>query len=455
MTAVMRAVALPTGNRRLRAALVRGGRMVDERLLAAGEHLTVGPTERSTFVVAGLGASARLLEWSRAGYRLHLAPEMSGRVALGGEIAEVSGRGARAPVALDDEARGKIVVGDALVLFHFVAVPVAAARPQLPLAARQGAFGGLDWKTTCIAAFSFLFHFGAMGTAYADFTDSTIDDDGARLVQTVGNLRALGPPPPLPTLEEHDAAKSSEGAKLIDPKATAHATAKSGHAGPARADGPSGGGGRMSDQRARDIADQLGRESGAMVVALGGGTSGATGRVLEAGDMPMGMLDGAARDAGGTRTSGVFGLNTGGGFGPVRPGAASRGLPGSVDGKREVSEGDTGRVVAPKRAPGNASVAPPEPLGGDVPDMPRTVNGLKGMLRACYRHAQDEDPNMRGSVRVTARIAPNGDVTSVQAANSGLSASMVACVTRVVRGAQFSPSPNGGAVAIPMTFIPQ
>jgi hypothetical protein len=457
MTAVMRAVTPPTGSRALRAALVRGGKMVDERIVPAGEHLTVGPTERSTFVVAGLGASVRLLEWSRAGYRLHLEEGMSGRVSVGGEITEVGGKGARPAIALDDEARGKVVVGDAMVLFHFVALPAAAARPQLPLAARQSAFDGLDWKTTCIAAFSFLFHFGAMGTAYADFTDSTIDDDGARLTQTLGSLHQL--PAILPDIEDHtNPATSTDAASRAEAKHTGgQASGKTARSGPPKASsGGSSGGGRTSDVRARQIADDLARESGAIALAIGGAGGSATDRVLEHGETPMGLLDGAARDAGGTRMGGVLGLNTGGGgFGPVRPGERSGGLPGSAEVKREVREGDTGIVVAPKRPPGRADVAPPEPLGGDVPDAPRTVGGLKGMLRTCYRHAQDEDPNMRGSVRVTARIAPNGDVTSVQAANSGLSAKMVACVTRVVRGAQFSPSPNGGAVAIPMTFIPQ
>jgi TonB family protein len=81
---------------------------------------------------------------------------------------------------------------------------------------------------------------------------------------------------------------------------------------------------------------------------------------------------------------------------------------------------------------------------------------MRGALRACYKRALDEDPNMHGTVRVTASIAPNGEVKSVQPAASGLSSNMVACVTRVVRGAQFSAPEGGGAtLVIPMTFVPQ
>ena len=62
---------------------------------------------------------------------------------------------------------------------------------------------------------------------------------------------------------------------------------------------------------------------------------------------------------------------------------------------------------------------------------------------------------MRGSVRVTATIAPSGEVTSAQAAGSGLSSSMIACVIHVVRGAQLGPPEGGATVVILMGFLPQ
>ena len=95
-------------------------------------------------------------------------------------------------LADDDESRGRIAVSDAVVLFHFVEPQVVAARPELPLAARQGILDGLDWKTTCIAAFSFLFHFGALGAAYSDFADTTIQDDGVWVTQAPWCLTHAG-----------------------------------------------------------------------------------------------------------------------------------------------------------------------------------------------------------------------------------------------------------------------
>jgi TonB family protein len=452
MTAVMRAMAKPTGSRALRAALVRGGKIVDERVLSPGEHLTVGPTERSSFVVVGLPSGVRLLEWTRAGYRLHLAAGMDGRVALGGEITQLGGAGAS--VTLDDEARGRIALGDALVLFHFVAAPAPAARARLPLAVKQRTFDGLDWRTTCIAAFSFLFHFGAMGTAYADFTDSVVEDDGVRVATALGVLRSM--PPVLPPLEEHGAAPSDPKSPEGGPAHHGPSPGRTARPGPAHPGPAENRGGALSDARARAISQQLEAEGGLMLLAIGSRTGGSTQVVLDGPDLPGGMLDGAAASAMGTH-AGATGLNLAVGGGVVRPGAVGGLRVGeAAHVGRDVHEADVGNTTGPRKPVASAMVSPPETMGGRLPDGPQVVNGLRGMLRACYKHALDEDPNMRGTVRVTAKIGPNGEVSSVQAANSGLSSSMVACVSRVVRGAQFGPPEGGAAVVnIPMTFIPQ
>ena len=459
MTSVMRAVARPTGSRALRAALVRGGRIVDERVVAAGEHLTVGSTERSTFVVAGLGSSFRVLEWTRSGYKLHLAPGMSGRVAVGGEVAEVGGAaGSRAPIALDDEARGKIALGDALLLFHFVVPQAAAPRAQLPLAVRRGAFDGLDWKTTIIAAFSFLFHFGLVGSAYADFADTTIDEDGARVATVIGMLHDL-PKPPLETPAEegktadngkpkdadHPAPHPRPGPRQAEPGQQPRRRRALGRRAPRRRAGP----GDRPAARARGAA---------MLMAIGGGEGHRSiDRVMDGSDMPMLPVGDAARDPGGTRTGGVAGLNLGSGTGgPIRVGDHGHGM-AVADLGRDGHADETGVVNAPKKPIPGTSVDPPTVPVGRLPGAGKAVAGMRGLLRQCFKHELDRDPNARGTVRVTAKIGSNGEVTSVQVANGGLSSEMGSCVSRVVSGADFGPPQDGGAamVTIPMTFIPQ
>jgi hypothetical protein len=449
MTAVMRAVAPRTRARTLRAALVRGGRIVDERVLAPGEHLTVGPSEHSSFVVPSLASSVRLIEWSRGVYSLRLGRGMSGRIAASNTIRDLDA-GARAPIALDDDARGRIRVGDALVLFHFVEPPTPVARPQLPLSVRRGAFDGLDWRTTCIAAFSFLFHFGAVGTAYADFADPVIDDDGVRVATTVGVLRTL---PSVPTTEipGEERPNRDDSAKVSE--ATPHTKTGGNPKTPSGGNAHPAGGGGMNNVKAQAIADQLRAEGQAMLEVLGGGTGGATGRVLQQGDVPAGMLEGIAASRGGAVPGGPALLGMGGGT--VRPGSRGNGLGGPVETKRDTRD-EAGTSGGPKKPIPGTTVAPPETTVGKVPDAGRVIGGLRGMLRACYRHELDDNPAASGTIRVTATIGSNGEVRNVQAANSGLSSKMTGCVSGVVRGAQFGPPEGGSAiVTVPMTFIPQ
>jgi hypothetical protein len=344
-------------------------------------------------------------------------------------------------------------VGDALVLFHFVQVAAPTARPQLPLAVRRGAFDGLDWRTTCIAAFSFLFHFGAVGTAYADFADATIDDD-FRMAETVQILKSLPPLPPIEGgLEEktnrEDASKPSVPTPHARPSG---GTPKPGAGGNPR---PGGGGGSMSDVHAHTVADQLRAEGQAMLEVLGGKNDGATGRVLAQGDVPMGMLNGIAASERGANPGGPAIIGSFGG-GTVRPGERRGGLPGTPEVKRDVKTDETGTVGGPKKPIPGTTVSPPETTVGRVSDAGRVIGGLRGMLRACYRHELDDNPSAQGTVRVTATIGPNGDVRTVQTANGGLSSKMSACVSGVVKGAQFSPPEGGSAIiTVPMTFIPQ
>jgi hypothetical protein len=449
MTAVMRAMPRPDGHKALRVALVRGGRVIDERVLPRGANLTIGPTEHSTFVVPGLRSSVRLIEHVRGAYRLNPAPGARGRIAREGEavdLAQLTG-----PLPLDDTARGKIALGDALVLFHFVEPTVPAPRPALPIAVKQGLLGDADWRTTIIAAFSFLFHFGALGTVYSDYADDVVDE-GSRVLATVQTLRELPAPPPL----EVPHAEAASGA-TDKPSDTAQKTVSARPGGGTARPGPSGGGGggKLSNERAAAIASALDGMDGAMVLAIGGKGHNAIDRVLEHGENPTGMLDGVAGDASGVRTAGVAGLNMNASPGVVRPGERPRGLPGDPGPVTNVN--DSGKQAEVKKPVPSTTVAPPEMGGGTVPGAGATIGGLKGMLRACYKRTLDEDPTARGTVRVTAKIAPNGDVASTQAANSGLPAGMVTCVSRVVKGAQFN-APEGGVGAvlvIPMTFIPQ
>jgi hypothetical protein len=455
MTAVMRAAPRRAGSKVLRAAVVRGGRVLEERILPRGTSLTVGPTERSTFVVADtrVPASFALIEWSGAsggGWALHLASAMEARVSLGARAVDAG----MEPIPLADAARGKITIGDTIVLFHFIDPPVPPPKPELPLAARKALFDDLDWKTTFIAAFSFLFHFGAVGAIYSDFADGVVDDE-ARVASVVEIIHDLPAPPQIE--QRHDEAPSPDARSTADATTTKAPSAQGGRVAGARpTHGDAGQGERMSDARMRDIARQLADADGAMVLAIGvRSNKGAAGRVLEGGEVPAGMLDGVAAGAGGVAAGNVAGLHIGGdGGGAVRPGERGRGLGGVADTRADARSGDSGRAVEVKKPVGNLNLSPPSVMGSDLPDAPRVVAGMQAGLRLCYKRGLEEDPTMQGSVRVTAQVGPNGEVRSAQpSGGGGLSSGVISCVVSRVRSAQFGQPASGGAtVVIPMMF---
>jgi TonB family protein len=219
---------------------------------------------------------------------------------------------------------------------------------------------------------------------------------------------------------------------------------------------------KAGDAAAREIARMLEEEDRHVLLAIGStGKKGKTSidNVLGVkSEMPTGPLGQAAGDKHGAGPGGVADLNLGGSGGVVRPGERTGcTFCGPDVGRRDPATDDVGRQAEVKKPVPSTTVSRPDVAVGNLPDAGKVVASLRPMLRACYKHELDFDPNAKGSVRVTATIGPNGDVSSVQTAVSGLSSGMNACVSRVVRGAPFGAPVGGGSaqVAIPMSFYPQ
>src|SRR6516164_5975666 len=184
MTAVMRAMQQSSGPKVLRIGLVTSGRILEERIVKQRTTVTVGPSEKSTFVIqANLPTQFKLFELIGNDYHLNFLDGMTGRVALASGITDLvalKGQAKRVgpayQIRLSEEARGKVVVGDTTFLFQFVAPPPVQPKPQLPVSVTRGATS-IDWATTMITAFSFLIHFSAIGSIYSEWLDPVVDYD--------------------------------------------------------------------------------------------------------------------------------------------------------------------------------------------------------------------------------------------------------------------------------------
>jgi len=462
MTAVMRAMPQVTGPKVLRIGLVQGGKVIEERVIKQRTHVTIGPSEKSMFVIPSkaIPPNFKLFELQGGEYCLNFLDGMTGRVALKtgiSDLAALKGQAKRVPlgnlqayqVPLSEEARGKVVVGETTFLFQFVAPPPVQPKPQLPVSVRSGLASDIDWTTTIIAAFSFLFHFGAVGSIYSDWMDPIVDDE-VSVNQLLESVKALPPPPPVEQPKETDQTASTATAAADAPKAAAHSSGVGKGAS-------SKGKGSIGDARAAAIASELASLDVAMVGALNS-KGGATNSVLDRGDTPTGLLDGAAATGAGVGAGGVAGLHLGsGGGGALRPGAGGGGgLAGIADRGGGAGNTNTGAVAKVKGPVGNASIGGAAVSGGSVANASAVVAGMAAGFRRCYNKGLQEDPNMKGSVRITARIGPNGEVVSVSPSGSGLSGTVVSCVAARVSSAQFAPPEGGGAtIVIPVTFVSQ
>src|SRR5882762_763436 len=230
MTAVMRAMPQATGPKVLRIGLVQGGKVIEERVIKQRSHVTIGPSEKSMFVVPSQSVppNFRLFELIGNEYHLNFLDGMSGRVALQtgiSDLAALRGQAKRSAqgayqVRVTEDARGKVVVGETTFLFQFVAPPPIQPKPQLPVSVKGGLSSQIDWTITIIAAFSFLFHFGMVGAIYSDWMDPVVDDE-LNIAGLIDSVKSLPPPPPIEVSEEVSTATATAATTAEAPKAAA------------------------------------------------------------------------------------------------------------------------------------------------------------------------------------------------------------------------------------------
>ena len=454
MTAVMRAMSVAAGPKVLRIGLVQSGRVIEERIIKQRVTVTVGSNEKSMFVIPSQAVPPmfKLFELIGNDYYLNFLDGMNGRVALATGITEIQALRGQAKkvggayqVKLTEEARGKVVVGETTFLFQFVAPPPVQPRPQLPLAVKGGIASTIDWTLTIIAAFSFLLHFGLVGAMYSDWMDPVVGDDFnvAGLVDLMKNIPA---PPVVEPTETNPVATATATATAAATKPSGAAGAKGGSAGKSA--------GQVSDAKAAALAAQADQMQMQMLAALNGGSS--VQGALNRSDIPPVDLSGAAASNAGIG-HGSGDLKIGGGGSPVQGGGKGGGLAG-IGGGTGGSGTGAGAGTETKVA-GPTGVAQ---VGGSTATVPisdadRVIAGLRARFRSCYQTGLNSDPSMSGKVLISAKVGPNGEVSSADvASNTGLSPAVAQCIAGVVKRATFSaPGGGGSTLQIPVTFVQQ
>lgn len=471
MTAVMRAVSQVSGPKILRIGVVQGGKVIDERLIKDRGHVTIGPSEKAMFVVPTrkLPPNFRLFEMIGGEYYLNYLDGMEGRVAVKTGVTDLAALSTQAKtvtagslrfhrVKLTEDSRGKIVAGETTFLFQFVVPPPIQPKPQLPVSVRKGVAGDIDWFTTIVAAFSFLFHFFFVALVYSDWMDPVVDDEVA-VSQLIESVKKLPPPPPLERPQAMVDLETTANAETEDTGEENKGKPGGKGAGKGAGRGP-GDAKAAADARAAAIADELAALNVQTLGAMGSGGV-ATEGVLGSSDVPTGLLDDAARSGMGAGSGGIGGLKLGGsGGGTIRPGAAGggRGLKdiGETGGQSTGGAQATGKKKKVEGPKGSAIVGGAGVSGGAVANASSVVARMRGRFRRCYQQGLNSNPEMQGSVTLTAKVGPNGEVLGVGGGGGGSLGAIVGCLKAVVAGAQFAPPDGGGAIiTIPISFVRQ
>jgi len=450
MTAVMRAMQQSTGPKVLRIGLVAAGRILEERIVKQRTSVTVGPSEKSMFVVqSNLPPQFKLFELIGSDYYLNFLDGMTGRVALASGITDLvalKGQSRRVgsayQVRLTEEARGKIVIGDTTFLFQFVAPPPVQPRPQLPLSVKGGLASQIDWSLTVIAAFSFLLHFGLIGAMYSDWMDPVVNDDiTASLLDMV--QRTL--PPPVETSDTPTATATTTDtapAPTQAPKVQAQTAPSKGPAAP-------------DAKVVQGLLNEADQARIAILAALNGGPN-INGAMKDDNGAPV-DLNSLANREGGISNTGGNGLNLpGGAGGPIQPGRGNgglQGLRGENTGGASTSAGTATKVVPV----GDVQYA------GSQMSVP--VANAEAVIRSqvhpgakrCYQKGLENDPTQSGKLVILIKVAPSGEVDSTSvSSNSGLSAQVANCIAGVARRAKFDPpGATGSTISVPFNFVKQ
>ncbi len=439
MTAVMRAMKTSTAARVLRIGVVQAGRVVEERVLKEHGDVTVGGDEGCTVVVAGLLGSVRVLQHTHAGYTFMVGAGMKGRVALETGLEDL---GPGASVALGETARGKLVMGTTTLLFQFVEPPPPRQKPQLPLSVRGGLEARIDWPLTVLVAMSFLLHFGFVGSMYSDWMDPPVAEGSvASLVDIMKSIPAA----PIEVADTESSTPRPTPVQASEPKTPVSSRPST---TPSTPRSPRSG--SVSDARAASMAAEADRMGMGILMAANG--TSATDAALRRSEVPAVNLDDAARST--STVGGPTDLRIGKSGGPLGRGPSSlQTVVGDTHENGPATAGTQRPTSGPKLDAQSGPVQPTVPVNG----ADAVIAGLRGRFRSCYQKGIDVDPNQEGKLVISAKIAANGTVESASvSSNSGLSASVGACVANAVRNAQFE-APLGGSstLTVPVTFRKQ
>ena len=411
----------------MRIGVIQSGRLVEERVLTQ-PSVSLGRTASSSVIVPSdrLPRPWRLFERRGGRYRMRLGPAMEGRIASGGEVATVA---AEREVLLPERARGRVALGDLVILFQIVSLP-DGPRPQLPRSLQGSPMRDLDRPFVLLAALSLVAHLLLVlylrGVDWPRTPDiETVPDIFVRNVQM-----RRPPPAPAPVAELTKPAPTPRPSRPVAARPTLS----------------------LEEQKRRLVA-QVGRK-GLLQVLTARGDRGAVRDLLIDGSVDR-LQDEAMRDLGGL-TVAQAGQPLPLGRGPTGGGRIAD--VGDLQGRTRISTADVGGRGAERRVPVVLTKPPEldEPVAGfDPQQLARAIRGHMAEVRACYERALKRRPDIGGRLVLRFTLAPAGTVSAVEVDEDTLGdPEVTACVRNAVMLWRFAAPPRKVEVTFPFVFQP-
>lgn len=403
----------------LRIGMVKDGKVVDERIIRAGESVMIGDTPKSTFRVVSKAAPPKhmLFQADKKGqYTLNFTEKMEGKLSVADKVlgldelrksGQIKGKGGQWALPLDHRSRGKLTIGEYTFLFQFVPAPLESMR-QL---------AGKDFRPRLIEEedsvfYAFLGVFSTLAAVLMVYIYNTepreitsIDDIPDRLVELV-----IPPTPPEPEKEATAVADEGEKAKKEEKKEES----KTEEVKPKR---------EMTEQEkaAAEAARQQRERDAVMQSRLLLGILGTRGET-SSGDTVVDVFsdqdavgatlkDSLANVTGAeiaTSAMGVRGATAGGGRADASIGELGRGGGGSAN----VGSGPSTKVRA------RSDMGAVEAVGGDADAVKGTIAKYRSQIQACYEQRLKENPSLSGRLMIEISISA-GRVTSAGIEENG------------------------------------
>jgi outer membrane biosynthesis protein TonB len=426
----------------LRVGLIQGGKIVEDRLLPKHGDVTIGTDPGNTFVLPSsrLPASFSIFEHKNGQYHLLFTEQMQGKVRL--DTWEVDfatlrsqrvaqQRGSSYVLPLNENSKGKVLLGDITLLFQFVSPPPLPVKTELPPLDKGSLWQSVDHLFFLILIASLAIHFTA--ATYLALLPS-VEESELALDQLPDRFAKVILPPklpePAPPKEERREAERKEKREQTagkqprgDPTARrAEIQQRVASKGLLKILGSRGSGGAF--------ADVLGQSTGTGEIASA--LAGASG---------IGIATADALGQGGTRKGGRAGAMAG--IGDV-----------GTSGGGNVNLGSKGDA----RVSGRVKDSTPDVDSGSVDReaLARYVRQRLKAMQGCYERELKRNPSLKGKVLIRFSILPSGRSGDIEFEQNTLGDDAVTeCIRSVIRGwiFPFKP-PDSVSVAYPFVFSP-